>query len=145
MGGIDYMTKYCNDSSHGYNGFTDNKLVLDPEDDAAIVILGDNWRIPTDEEWTELQEHCLFEWASYEGTNGYKVFAIGGDNMLFLPAAGYRSSSSLKDDGSSGGYWSSSLFTRHAGHAWYLFFDSNSCYHNCGYRDWGCSIRPVCD
>ena len=33
------MTKYCTNSSFGYNGFVDNKRVLDPEDDAAYV----NW------------------------------------------------------------------------------------------------------
>ena len=27
------MTKYCNESNYGYNGFTDNKTVLAPEDD----------------------------------------------------------------------------------------------------------------
>ena len=31
------MTKYCNESSFGNNGFTDNKTELDPEDDAAAL------------------------------------------------------------------------------------------------------------
>ena len=33
------LTKYCTDSFFGYNGFTDGKTELDPEDDAAYV----NW------------------------------------------------------------------------------------------------------
>ena len=38
-----------------YNG-TDGKTVLDPEDDAAHVIMGGNWRMPTSDDFTEL---CL--------------------------------------------------------------------------------------
>jgi hypothetical protein len=35
--GTDYdqLTKYCSDSYYGKDDFTDNKTVLDPEDDAA--------------------------------------------------------------------------------------------------------------
>ena len=45
------LTKYCNDSSSGYNGFTDILTTLLPEDDAATAIWGDAWRMPTAEEW----------------------------------------------------------------------------------------------
>ena len=48
------LTKYCNDPSYGYNGFTDNLAVLLTEDDAATVNLGDNWCMPTKEQWQEL-------------------------------------------------------------------------------------------
>ena len=34
-GSYNTMTKYCTNSSYGYNGFTDGKTELDPEDDAA--------------------------------------------------------------------------------------------------------------
>ena len=30
-------TKYCHDKDYGFNGFVDNKLELEPEDDAASV------------------------------------------------------------------------------------------------------------
>ena len=40
-----------------YNG-TDGKTTLDPEDDAAAVNWGGKWRMPTDDEWTELRENC---------------------------------------------------------------------------------------
>ena len=45
------LTKYCTLSSHGNNGFTDNLTTLDSGDDAATVLWGADWRIPTKAEW----------------------------------------------------------------------------------------------
>ena len=61
-GGYGKMTKYCNDASHGDNGFTDMKTVLEPEDDAAAANWGNAWRMPTDAEWKELLEQCTWKW-----------------------------------------------------------------------------------
>ena len=36
-GSHDQLTKYCNNSSYGYNGFTDNLTTLQPGDDAATA------------------------------------------------------------------------------------------------------------
>lgn len=38
------LTKYCNKPSSGYNGYTDSKTVLDPEDDMAHANWGGDWR-----------------------------------------------------------------------------------------------------
>ncbi|MEE1090753.1 MAG: hypothetical protein UH103_04940, partial [Paludibacteraceae bacterium] len=73
------MTKY-ND--------VDNKSILDEEDDAAKVNWGGDWRMPTDEELTELREKCTWEWTTLNGVNGYKVIGVNG-NSIFLPTAGY--------------------------------------------------------
>ena len=40
-----------------YHG-TAGKTTLAPEDDAAAVNWGGKWRMPTDDEWTELRENC---------------------------------------------------------------------------------------
>ena len=48
------LTKYCESADSGLNGFVDNKLILDPEDDAATVHMGDGWRTPTKQEAKEL-------------------------------------------------------------------------------------------
>ena len=45
------LTKYCNNSSYGFNGFTDNLTMLLPEDDAATANWGADWRMPTKNEW----------------------------------------------------------------------------------------------
>ena len=139
----DQLTKYCTQSSYGNNGFTDNKTVLDPEDDAAAVNWGGAWRMPTKAEQDELRNNCTWDWTTQNGVNGYKVTGPNG-NSIFLPAAGYVLEGTLVDAGSYGYYWSSSLYTGNPLYAYYVYFNS-------GYVDWygsdrynGQSVRPVC-
>ena len=137
------MTKYCNNSSYGNNGFTDNKTVLDPEDDAATVNWGGSWRMPTDAEMTELREKCTWTWTTQNGVNGYKVVGPNG-NSIFLPAAGYMGISSLNDAGSGGYYWSSSLYTSYPSGAYGVGFSSSRVIRFDINRCLGQSVRPVC-
>lgn len=84
------LTKYSTSEPDGYEGFVDNKFELDSEDDAARVIRGGNWRMPTPEEWKELIESCSWTWTYDQkmGKSGYKVTGKTGYS-IFLPAAGY--------------------------------------------------------
>lgn len=60
------FSKYVLNPSYG---IVDERSVLDPEDDAATVYLGEGWRMPTEAEWTELKNNCTWEWTSdYNGT-----------------------------------------------------------------------------
>ncbi len=138
------MTKYSTNRSYGNNGFTDNKTVLDPEDDAATVNWGGAWRMPTDAEFTELREQCKWTWTTQNGVNGYKVVGPNG-NSIFLPAAGYVSGTSLSGVGYRDCcYWSSSLNTSSPYYAYFVRFDSsNVSRKNCN-RYCGHSVRPVC-
>ncbi len=136
-----YVGKYYA-SSFGYDGFYDDKTVLDPEDDAAIANWGGSWRMPTKAEQDELRTKCKWEWAERNGKKGYKVTGPNG-NFIFLPAAGYRVVSSLGGAGSYGNYWSS-LNESGSYCAYYLDFDSSSVYWSNGYRDYGRSVRAVC-
>lgn len=93
------ITKYCNKSLYGHNGFTDSKLVLDLEDDAAHVNLGGKWRMPTIEEINELIEKCTWEKGVVNEVKGYYVIAPN-NNSIFLPT-------NPRNDVAN--YWSSSL------------------------------------
>ena len=137
------MTKYCNDSYYGNNGFTDNKTILDPEDDAAIVNWGGAWRMPTHDELTELRENCTWTWTTQNGVDGYKVVGPNG-NSIFLPAAGYMNESSLYDAGSNGNYRSSSLNTDNPNNAYNVNFNSDYVGWSNINRYYGPSVRPVC-
>jgi len=145
------MTKYCNKSDYGYNGFTDELTVLQPEDDAATVNMGSNWRMPTEAEILELYDDCDWEWTSnYNGTGvaGRIVKSRNNSNSLFLPAAGLRYGADLVYAGSSGRYWSSSLGTdgpyNGPYNGRYLEFGSVGASPNCwGHRRDGLSVRPV--
>ena len=141
--GTDYsLTKYCY-YGNGYNGFYDGISILEPEDDAAHIKLGDFWRIPTNAEWTELVDSCTWEWSSLYGENGFRVIGPNG-NSIFLPAAGYRSERSLNSRGDRGYYWASCLSSRSEGASAlhflsdYLINDLSGSSRYCGL-----SIRPV--
>ena len=124
----------------------DNKTVLDPADDVARVKLGGKWRMPTEAEWKELTERCVWTWTSLNGVNGMLVTATNG-NSIFLPAAGNRSGSGshLNNAGSVGRYWSSSLGTDYPDYARYVDFDSDDVGRVWVYclRYYGLSVRPV--
>ena len=97
------LTKYCNNSNYGYNGFVDDKTELDPEDDAAYVHYPGG-RMPSRTQIDELCDYCLWQWTQLNGVNGQLVTGPNG-NSLFLPAAGYKSGGSLYSEGKSGYYW----------------------------------------
>ena len=142
-GSYNTLTKYCSNSSYGYNGFTDNLTTLLPEDDAATANWGADWRMPTKEEWQELYDNTTCVWTTQNGVNG-RLFTASNGNSLFLPAAGYRIGSSLNYAGSYGYYWSSSLSTDYPSYAWSLdFLSVNYDMYN-RYRYYGQSVRPVC-
>ena len=143
-GDYNKLTKYCNDASKGDNGFTDNKTTLEPEDDAAHVNWGSNWRMPTDAEWQELQDNCTWTWTTQNGINGYQVTSQKNSNSIFLPAAGYRNDASLYDVGYYGGYWSSSLDEGYPFVVRYLYFFSDYVDMDSRDRHYGLSVRPVC-
>ena len=133
------LTKYNFNSSYGT---VDNKIVLDPEDDAAHVNWGGSWRMPTLEECDELIYKCTWTWTTQNGVNGRLVTGPNGKS-IFLPAAGYRYDVDLARAGSDGYYWSSSLNTDYPNFAYFVDFSSG--YVGRGYltRYYGRSVRPV--
>ncbi len=141
-GSNDTLTKYCNKSDHGYNGFTDTLTELEPEDDAAYVNWGIKWRMPTDAQWTEIRTECTWSWTKQNDVNGYLVTGPNG-NSIFIPAAGYRSNDSLGNAGIVGYYWSHSLRTGYPGSARSVDFGSGYVARGSNIRCYGFSVRPV--
>ena len=139
-GSYDSMTKYCDNSDYGT---VDYKTTLDPQDDVAHVKWGGTWRMPTKAEQDELRNNCTWTWTTQNGVNGYKVTGPNG-NSIFLPAAGYRIGTGVGDNrGSSGYYWSSSLYSNVSDYAFYLEFFSDGHGWDYYYRYRGRSVRPV--
>ena len=146
------ITKYCSNSYYGYDGYTDTKTILDPEDDVAHVKWGDIWRMPTEEEFDALITNCTWTWCAsgnieFNGVAGYKVTSnISGytDHFIFLPAAGWRSKTRLFSIGEYSYYWTSSLNTTYPNQAMLLYFKSDKINPGGGDRLNGLSVRPVC-
>lgn len=72
------------------SGNFDTRTRLSDDDDAATQILGNKWRMPTQEEINELlfSITTLFPF-NYKDNNGLLVIANNG-NTLFVPASGYK-------------------------------------------------------
>ena len=142
MGSMTQLTKYCNKTNYGYNGFTDDLTVLLPQDDAATINWGLDWRMPTQEEWQELIDNTVITWTTLNGVSG-RSFTASNGNSLFLPASGYCYDNSIYSTGNYCYYWSSSLYTVSPYDAWALNSNSNNCYMNTSNRHCGHPVRAV--
>ena len=155
-------------NSSKYNA-SDSKTVLDPEDDAAHVNMGGNWRMPTLE---ELKELCLntdiylvptegeeiqgtaqeqsgrvnINWASQaKGTlKGVKFYKKGDkQTYMFVPASGDAYDGSVQDVGENGGLWTSSLYSSGVQVVWYFGFLADGGYIGYVGRCYGVPVRGV--
>lgn len=134
-----------------YNA-TDNKTTLDEEDDAAHILWGGGWHIPTETQLNWLKNHTACQWTTnYEGTYvcGWVFRGIGAyqDATLFLPDAGTTEGADgekIDGYGSTLKYWTSDLYTTDKKTAYALqSYKENAPY--CYYYDRkiGMPIRPV--
>lgn len=99
------MTKYCTNAEFGT---PDDKTRLDAEDDAAVQLLGEGWRMPTLEEIDELMKQCT--WTA--GTIGeQKIYTVTGPNgnSIIIPLAGTMWQTAKEYQNMRGFYWSSDL------------------------------------
>ena len=142
------LTKYCNKEKYG---IVDYKAVLDKEDDVAAITWGGNWRVPTMVEFDELRKNCTWAWTCYNGIYGYNVTSKKEGHThchIFLPASGYKSLSSTKEENKEAYYWSNLIETDAPFRAYGLHYNSGpNGYIGVGSylgRAVGMPIRPVC-
>ena len=123
--------------------------VLAKEYDAAVQIMGSDWRLPTEAEFQELLDNTDNEWIEdFNGTgvNGRKFTSkTDTSKYIFIPAAVDCYDSSVIYVGNSGGVWSSSLYTSSPNYAWDLYFLSGGCNMGSSGRYDGRSVRGVMD
>ena len=149
------LTKYCTSAINGDWGFTDKKIELLPEDDAATANWGGKWRMPTIWLCRNLVESELTttEWTTQNGVYGRKITSKRNGRSIFLPAAGYRYGTKLDGVGQHGDYWSRTLRIDAPIPIDYeadmlrispapIDYDLDI-WKNCS-REYGLTIRPVC-
>ena len=138
------FSKYNTDSQYGE---IDNKTELDPEDDAAYVNWGPQWRIPSVAQFDELLTQCTWQWTELNGVKGRLLTGPNG-KTLFLPAAGQRSGANVSGTGSNGNYWSRELYyvnptSYRPMNAYKLYFSSSMKQKVSASRNYGFPVRPV--
>ena len=120
----------------------DNLTELLPEDDAASVNWGSDWRMPSYDQFNELKSKCTKKWTEVNGVKGQMLTGPNG-NTIFFPAAGsYTNSASSV--GSQGNYWSRTR-TSNVNNANKLYFSSSSLSVITSGRNTGLPVRAVHD
>lgn len=113
--------------------------------DAATANWGGSWRMPTEAEFEELMDNCIWTWITQGGHYGYKVTSMNNGEFIFLPASGSKLEKYIDDIDTNGRYWSSNSNTDYKHSAYSLTFTENniSIAHLVRYA--GFSVRPVSD
>ena len=75
--------KHFNDNRY----FIGQREIASTSYDAATLLLGEEWSLPSSEQMQELIDHCTWGWTSKEGQNGFLLTGPNGKTM-FLPVAG---------------------------------------------------------
>ena len=138
------MTKYVSSATYGT---IDNLTLLERADDAASVLWGASWQMPTADQWRELydDENTTYEWTSVNGCEGIMFTSIRNGESIFFPAAGYHQEEKAAGFGSSCHYWTRTLNKSNNSKATRFFMNSNvSPQMNSEYgRNYGFPVRAV--
>ena len=144
--------KYWDGSEYTKYTGNDDKSELDSIDDAAIAILGEEWKIPSTSEMSLLENSTNHTW-----TNDYKGSGISGiictdktdsTKEVFLPVYGFASSGNIETS-HHGYYWSRSVSdnsgTRFPGASEIFYDDGNPVFAtpDADARYLGYQIRPI--
>ena len=140
------MTSDGGETFDKYND-DDGLRTLEPEDDAATVNWGEDWRMPTTDEFEELLENTTSSWTEVNGVSGMLLTSnVEGheEETLFFPAVGNADDGQVYGIGIDGDYLSASLGHKGVSNANRLSFHSGQCEVHVNDRYYGYAVRPVC-
>ena len=146
---------------YGSRNLGEGLNIAGTDNDAAYVIMGSAWRMPTKAEMEELtnSENCSWTWTTQNSVNGFLVRSKKKgftDHSIFLPATGVMIDSTAIGLNNYGSYPTSIQGAYNSDFLWAMTFTSNntnlrndgydivwgwSNYSN--YRAWGHAIRAV--
>ena len=131
------LTKYNTDPDKGK---VDNKTQLDLSDDAANVVWGGDWRMPTSKELAELYQNC--DWRYIAEQQGFRVTSRINGKSIFLPMGGCMNGGTIFEPGKQAYYWTNTL-SDDPSMVHVLYLDSKGHTFKTSLRYYGCFIRPV--
>lgn len=111
------------------------------EYDVAMMKWGNNWRMPTFENFEELFDNCSSQWVIRNGVPGREFTSDVNGKSIFWPAVGYFKDSDQLYLGIRGGYWMADSNSN--GKSLCVVIQEQ--YMGYGYwdRQFGLAIRPV--
>ena len=122
-------------------GVIDQYFNLTPQYDAATVLWGEDWRIPTEGEIQELLRYCVHQWTEVNGTNGIRFYARNDvSKSIFLPCAGMIRDNVETMIGTRGYYMGS---TSKGGSSVDLYLSQESVNLGSRFVSQGITVRPV--
>ena len=130
------------DNTNNYSSSKASTIQHDllPYEDAATILWGSGWRMPTKAQFEELIANTTNEWLTINSIRGRKFTASNG-NYIFIPAEGDMYDDALNYIGEYGNYWSKSFSS--ITHAYRLDFGNNTLSVTIGDCRHGFTIRPV--
>lgn len=95
-----------------YN-LSDNKTILDLEDDAASVNMGGNWRMPTYDELEELSKNLTGgeQFITINNVVVREVESVLNGAKFYIPCGGIMNNSSALSSSTTGQIWGSQKFS----------------------------------
>lgn len=129
--------KYCLGDSYSVDNANDGLTTLLPEDDAATQIWGEDWHIPTYEEFSELVDNCDKLYTTINGTQTFIFTSKINGVSIYFPFGGYRTNEYTYTS-NGGNCWTSTIGTdsRYACYFNYSMYKNQS-------RYLGMPVRPV--
>ena len=139
--------KWCEGSYSTLTKYNENVDVytLEPEDDAAHVLWGGSWRMPTRNEFEELFDKCTRKFTTQNEVRGLLVTGPNG-NSIFLPFAGYNTGTAVTYTSNRGYWWTrnGNYGNKTMGYAFYSQYDQGRTFvHAQISRVYGLNIRAV--
>ena len=135
------------DGGKTFKTYNKSNMKLSLADDAAHVILGDKWRMPTTEEVVALYDCCTYAAATVKGVRGVRFTSKKTGNSIFLPGNGYINGTSYTCSNNGFRLWTSSNKSTTLAFGWHCTYSSPTDEFKQYDRDRlrGYGIRPVYD
>lgn len=154
-GGVNSSAPYYDGQVYGSTPGCLLEGSIPPSHDAAAVLIGHGWRMPSLSEFQELFDFCdiidadgnIIE-ATDKRTTMYGVVGLRlrsrvNGSVIFIPASGNGNRTTWGNRGANGYYWSSSWDSARSARS--LYFISDGVYpQNSSSRYLGFAVRPVC-
>lgn len=118
---------------------------LNSEDDAATVIMGEEWCMPSSQQMSELtsKKFTTCEKTTIHGVSGRKFTSKINGNSVFLPLAGSGYLDSIIEKNEAGCYWTRTCYSNKVSGIYIKIGNKHIPICNQFGRCYGFSVRPV--